>query len=362
MDDLITKLLQPASAERPCGPDLSYDPRMDELESSLKGKPEVEIGNVLRPAEPPDWRELTKLSTEFLAHSKHLRVAMIFCCSLLRTTGIAGFRDGVQLLRGLLEQYWPTLYPELDPEDNNDPTQRLNILGALTARQGTVTGWLRVIDYLYAVPLCRPKGAPPISLELIQEARLKAAAPTEGSGQTELSKLEAQMRAVGADQFLLIQGPLRDAQEAINGIDQFLTATLGAENTISFDALQKTLQEMLAAVEPYVSGGVPAASAALSATADNIAQGSRSGAITIHGEIRSREDVARAIESICNYYQQVEPSSPVPYLLRRAQKLAMMNFVQAVQELNLASVESLRPSMGSIVEGSAGGGEAPPAQ
>jgi type VI secretion system protein ImpA len=58
----------------------------------------------------------------------------------------------------------------------------------------------------------------------------------------------------------------------------------------------------------------------------------------------------RAIDAICDYYRQVEPSSPVPYLLRRAQKMATMNFLEAMQELSLATPETLRPSMGTAVD------------
>src|SRR5579864_8896790 len=123
MNEQIEKLLQPVSAEQPCGPDLSYDPRFDELETLLKGKPEVEIGSVQKPAEPPDWREMRDKCIEFLGQSKHLRVAAMLSCSLLQTGGLAGFRDGAQLLRGMVEQYWAALHPVLDPEDNNDPTQ-----------------------------------------------------------------------------------------------------------------------------------------------------------------------------------------------------------------------------------------------
>jgi type VI secretion system protein ImpA len=72
--------------------------------------------------------------------------------------------------------------------------------------------------------------------------------------------------------------------------------------------------------------------------------------IMVSGSIRSREDVVQALESVCEYYRQVEPCSPVPFLLKRAQKLAMMDFVQAVQELNVATLDSLRPSLGSGVE------------
>ena len=118
MNELVEKLLSPVSPDHPCGPDLSYDPRYEELETILKGKPEVDIGTVQKPPEPPDWVQLTEKSAEFLRHTKHVRAAVILSCSLLQTGGFAGFRDGVQLIRGLLERYWPILYPLLDAEDH----------------------------------------------------------------------------------------------------------------------------------------------------------------------------------------------------------------------------------------------------
>ena len=61
----VEQLLKPVSAEQPCGPDLSDGPRYDELQTILRGTPEVEIGSVQKPAQPPDWRELKKKSEEF---------------------------------------------------------------------------------------------------------------------------------------------------------------------------------------------------------------------------------------------------------------------------------------------------------
>src|SRR5882724_11132519 len=106
MSELVEELLAPVSPEKPCGPDLSYDPRFEALEAILKGKPEVEMGEFKRPAEPPDWGDLKNKSTKFLEESKHLRVALMACCSWLKTGGLAGFLDGLQLVRGLVEQYW----------------------------------------------------------------------------------------------------------------------------------------------------------------------------------------------------------------------------------------------------------------
>jgi len=138
------------------------------------------------------------------------------------------------------------------------------------------------------------------------------------------------------------------ALEAIQAVDLFLTTTLGADNTISFEVLEKTLQKMIADVQSYLPGSTAESSTnQTSGTAQTAAD--QVDGIPVSGSIRSREQVVRAIDSICEYYRQVEPCSPVPFLLRRAQKLAVMDFVQALQELNLATVEALRPSMGSAV-------------
>lgn len=354
MNEFIEKLLQPVSAEQVCGPDLSNGGQFDELETILKGKPEVEIGSVQKPAEPPDWKELKDKSAEFLGQSKHLRVATMYCCSLLKINGVAGFRDGVQLIQGLLEKYWAPLYPLLDPDDNNDPTQRLNILGALTVPRGSsAAGWLTIVDGLYAAPVCQIKGAPPLTFDNIISSR--QAAPAEGAppptGPT-AAAIASALRDVGSEQLTAQRDAVQQALDAVRAIDQYLTTTLGAGSTISFEVAEKALQEMLGGLQGYMDGtGATDGAAATDATTGSAssAGAADSGGIMVRGAIRSREDVVRAIDTICGYYEQVEPSSPVPYILRRAQKMAGMNFIEAVQELNLATPDSLRPSMGSAV-------------
>jgi type VI secretion system protein ImpA len=351
MNKLTEKLLQPVSADAPCGPDLSSDARFDELEALLKGKPEVEIGSIQKPAEPPDWLELRNKAANFLEHSKHLRVAVVLCCSSLKTEGLTGFRDGLLLIRGFLEQYWPTVYPLLDATDNNDPTQRLNIVSALTTARGPLNGWLKIVDYLYASRICDPKGSSPITYDQLLAARKKTA---EGAalpaGVSDSSKLSTIIRAANqevAAQHLVLEQSL----EAVRGIDQFLTRTLGGNKTISFEVLETTLQDMLGAIKPFLTDAATAPGLAVSSggTAEE-SHVAKSPENPIRGSIRSRTDVLAAIDNICDYYQQVEPSSPVPFLLRRAQKLAKMDFIQAVHELNLATSDTLRPSMGSVID------------
>ena len=51
------------------------------------------------------------------------------------------------------------------------------------------------------------------------------------------------------------------------------------------------------------------------------------------GGIQSRQDVIFAIDEICKYFENYEPSSPVPFLLQRAKKLLSMNFMEILQDL-----------------------------
>lgn len=345
----MQKFLKPISADQPCGPDLSYASSFSEFETALQGKPEVEIGSVVRPAEPPDWRALTGQAEALFAQTKDLRVAVVLGCCWLKQEGALGFLDGLEVIRGLLEQYWEKLYPALDPDDDNDPTQRLNVLRALTTPRGGVTGWIAFAEYLHEMPLGQPKGAPAVTYGQIIQARKKEQGGATGS--TDLSAVMQALQSTGAEQISPRRAALQASLEAAQAIDQFLTSKLGSGETFSFEVLETLLRDLIAVLDACVPGAAAAAVAVAGEPPGSGGGATQVAPITIGGAIRSRDDVIRALEGICAYYRQIEPGSPVPFLLRRAQKLAAMNFVQAMQELNLASLEALRPSMGSTVDG-----------
>src|SRR5688500_5710231 len=128
----LDDLLEPLSTDAPCGEDLSYDPAMQELETLLQGKPETQFS----PSEELRWEEVLDRAIELLRRSKNLRLGIVLCLALLRTEGVPGFHKGLLLIRGLIERYWDSLYPRLDPDDNNDPTERVNILASLVTPLG----------------------------------------------------------------------------------------------------------------------------------------------------------------------------------------------------------------------------------
>jgi type VI secretion system protein ImpA len=73
-----------------------------------------------------------------------------------------------------------------------------------------------------------------------------------------------------------------------------------------------------------------------------VAEGEVVGAIEISGAIRSRADVVRVLDNICEYYTANEPSSPIPLLLRRAQRLVEKSFMEILADIVPDSVNQAR--------------------
>ncbi|MDP9291626.1 MAG: type VI secretion system ImpA family N-terminal domain-containing protein, partial [Verrucomicrobiota bacterium] len=149
MTSALEKLLAPISAGSDCGEDISYDSAYQEVEKLILGKPETQFGA----GEPPNWQEVRERCIPLLARSKHLRVFVMLAAALARVEGLSGFRDGISLLKKSVEKYWPNLYPRLDPEDNSDPTERVNIIASLTAPLATAGDPFNFLEALRACPL-----------------------------------------------------------------------------------------------------------------------------------------------------------------------------------------------------------------
>ena len=63
-------------------------------------------------------------------------------------------------------------------------------------------------------------------------------------------------------------------------------------------------------------------------------------------QINSREDVVKTLAKIILFYTKNEPTSPVPIMLERAQRVATMDFKQIVQEFNLTATPSIQEVLG----------------
>src|SRR5579859_3884029 len=114
-------ILVPIPGENPSGADLRYDTKLlvfDKIKEARRQDDELEQGAWQSERKTANWPLVIKLAQDTLATtSKHLQLAAYLAEALLQTERFAGLRQGLDLIYGLVTDYWDTVHPSIDPED-----------------------------------------------------------------------------------------------------------------------------------------------------------------------------------------------------------------------------------------------------
>lgn len=331
-------LLEPLSPEHPCGEDISYDQDFLELDPLVAGKEETQFSEAVK----PDWKLVQRRCLELFQKSKHLQVATTLCLSSLQTGGLPSAADALELLAKLTRRYWSDVFPQLDPSDGNDPLERLNILSALTTPVGSFGDNIRFIERLCEAPLTDSAVIGKLSYAQI---RPDATSPTSGEA-VETAQVDAAFRDTPVE---VLQGTLaaiRQAQNAVRELVEFLNTLPEPDKVPSFDLLVAQLAELEKTVLPYLPEETEPEEETDPATGGEAGPTASAAPRSVPGEVRSRADVVAAIDRICRYYREKEPSSPVPLLLERAKRLVHADFLDIMTDLAPDAVTQIRNTAG----------------
>ncbi|MFL6635610.1 MAG: type VI secretion system protein TssA [Massilia sp.] len=331
----VDVLLEDLEEAAPCGPNLEYDPAFMELEQSALGKPEVQYGDTIVPAAPPEWKQVKKQALELLGRTRDLRVAMPLVRALLALHAMPGFADGVRLLERLVDERWDRVHPELDPDDDNDPTLRINSLAQLTDST-TILRELRETAFVML------PGLGPLTLRVLEQAHGEAPVP-DGQAALAPASIEAALADVSDEAMGVATGAVNGALDSIVSLESALARHVGSTQSLNLTPLTRQLRRMA----DLLASRAQAAPEAAASDADGDAAAGQGGgtavprAVGITGDVTSRADVIRMIDKILAYYQRYEPSSPVPMLLERAKRLAPMSFMEVMENLAPDSMQQL---------------------
>jgi type VI secretion system protein ImpA len=328
------QLLSPISGAEPSGANLEYDPAFAAVERAAQGKPEQRMGESIVPSEPPDWSSVLEQCLALLGRTRDLRVAVQLTNALLERSGYAGFSEGLALVQGMLATFWATVHPELDHEDGDDPTMRITALSALSAPA--------TLARVRSTPLVQARALGAVSLRDIQA--LSGQVPAGGSAPTlDAATLEGVFQEVELEALEAVAAAVEQCSASLLGIDTVFETHTGSRGP-DLTQLSQVLREASKALAPRVSARRAAArgSDAEDQNESSPGHGERGGALS--GEIRSREDVVRAIDKISAYYARFEPTSPLPLLLERCKRLVACDFLEIIRDLapdSLKQVEGL---------------------
>jgi len=334
----LEPLLAPVSDELPAGPDLEYDPDFLALERAAAPKAERAVGDTVKAAEEPDWAKVIELSEAILTRSKDLRTAVHLTTAWLRTSGMPGWGAGLGLIRGLLEQFWDNVHPQLDAEDDNDPTMRVNAVVPLSDLQ-SVLGYFRTTPFVQSPRMGR------FNLRDLRIANGTLKVTTPGSGpEPSVTEMEACCMDCPEEELVETTAAIGESLEHAKAIDALFTDRVGTAGP-DFKNLLSDIYELKKFLDPQLARRVPVESDAEGDAEGG--EGSGAAAARASGAISGPQDVMRRLDEVCDYYTRCEPSSPVPLLLRRAQRLVGMDFMDLLKDLAPGGISELRVVSGT---------------
>lgn len=332
----LDALLQPISAEEPAGADIRYHAVTKKLREARRQEDDISQGVWKTDVKVADYQAVLKLAPEVLTkQSKDLQVAAWLTEALVRTEGFSGLRQGLELIRGLLERFWDTVYPQ--PDEDGDLEIRSAALrwagsqldGAVKASPLLKTG----IDwYQYkssrSVPLEEESHFDPQK----QEARQEAIA----AGATMPEEVAAKLSATPYEFLRGRHAQIQELIEYIDSLSEFCDAKFGA-SAPEFNPLKASLEEVLQTArvlmkqkgepdpQPFEAGNAEPPQAfedpsPASNEYDAVPQQRRSVAPAgaAGPEPASLDDAVAQLRRLAGYMRREWPANPVPYLMVRA--------------------------------------------
>lgn len=330
----VEALLQSFGEDAPSGDDLEYDPAFTELEIAAQPGEEKQAGDEIIAASEPDYKDVSQKALAVLERSHDLRAAVYLAEAQLRLKGLPGFSQVTTYLNQCLETYWDSCHPQLDEEDDNDPTMRVNAILALADKD-------RILRGLRRAPLTASRTFGMISLRDIAVAEGEITPPSDMDNIPDGASVAAAFQDTDEDTLREIATAADTALKDVQAIsDKFDLETPGLGPDL--DPLIKMLKQAVGRLSGAL--GDPAEPEAEDeAASDDVsdAPAPRAAGGGGGGAISSPTDVQNALDRIIAYYERHEPSSPVPMLLLRAKKLVSADFLTIVKDLAPGGVENV---------------------
>lgn len=332
------ELYEPISKEKPCGGDLEYDPEFVVLLAKAAAKPDAQYGEFVATPEAVNWSDLERDCRRLLLRTRDIRVLVLLLRCRVQLDHANGLREGLAVLAQLLAKWPDAIHPQLVVDGEADPALRANALATLADPQGLMqdirelaiisNGALRlqVRDVERSLGVPRPADAPaPESvrqqLQDLRQQQCPALAALDQAA-TFAASIDAWGRHHLPDDHPDL-GPLLK----LLGFVAEMTPAAVALTTDEPSRTQPSSPQPTNVMDPnssHMSIDVPREAHPDCASPDT------------HID---RDAVRAAIHSARLWFEHHEPSSPVPLLLKQAERLTGKRFDEVFQAIPVDLVE-----------------------
>jgi type VI secretion system protein ImpA len=309
------QLLQPISADSPCGENLEDTQLLASFDIYRL------FGQTTAFDPVPNWRDIKDSSLKALEKSKDFRLLTHLAAAVLRTEGMGAFFATLRMSAYWLETYWTQVHPLID----EDAILRKNALNSFADR-------VAIVDGLRRLPLVSNRQLGSFSLRDIDIATGQQAVGEGDAGKPEESQINAAFAAAPVEDLQQLLKDVSDAVAALKSIEAKMRNEGGSDAAPSFDALLSSLAQMERILKQQLALRPEASGAQLDAAAE--LQADVNGVQTVAvGAIKSRQDAIRALDAVSQYFRHNEPSSPIPLFIERAKRLVAKDFLEVLADI-----------------------------
>jgi type VI secretion system protein ImpA len=321
-------ILNPIPGDNPSGENLRYAPVYDQIKEARREDDDVAQGEWKIEVKKADWVLVIKLASEALAtKSKDLQLAAWLTEAMLRREGFAGLQAGLVLLRGLIENFWDTVYPDLEDGDAELRAAPLDWAGSRLdkpIKNAPLTrGGLDWFKYKESrtVPTEDEAGA--------NESRLQARTAAIEEGRLTPEAFDADFNTTPAASYETWESQLAGCLEAVGALKAVVEEKF-TDYVPSFSDLERSLEEVKNTVRILRvrrGGGQPAqespkreensAPAAESAGYGAAVAAAPARSSTSGPEPADREDACERVAALARYLREQDAGNPAPYLMLR---------------------------------------------
>ena len=319
-------LLEPISADAPCGADLEDTQLLASFDSYRIFGSDTPLGK------ETEWREIRDKAREALGQSRDLRLLAHLAAAEIRIDGLAAFCDLLTVTDRWLAERWDLVYPRV----TDDAVLRKNALSCFADRMG-------VVDGLRRAPIVAHRQLGSYSLRDLELANGQLKPAETDSAPPTTAQIEAALTGTPVEELTALAASVNGAATALRNAVTTMQNRGGFESAPDFDLLLKPLT----GIEKLLTDHLPSRAAAEGSAPG--AEGTAGGAVAV-GAIKSREDAVRAIDAAAMFFRKNEPSSPVPMLLERAKRLVSKSFLEVLEDIAPESLTEVKKIGGVSTE------------
>jgi type VI secretion system protein ImpA len=277
------------------------------------------------------WRTIVDTAPAILAtQSKDLEIAAMLTEGLVRFHGFAGLRDGLRLIRELVEGFWDGLYPA---PDEDGPIARILPVISLNGEESDGT----LIQPLQRIAITDGGDPGPFNLAQYEQAQDLSRVQDEKVRQQRLASGAVVVETIAANAaqtshpfYTALWGDVNGCIEEHRKLHETLDRVCGSDAPSGRrigDILTKAHDALLLLAPFLATVDQPAAIAA------GEAQAGVPAAAGVPGALNSREDAFAQLLHVAEYFRRSEPQSTVPYVLEELVRRARLPLPQLLEEL-----------------------------